>query len=152
MDPRDYQRYDSLIKIRKTQEQLCAQKLAETQMKIKSVEQEIENVKNLEQNHIHQVQDLQKKSRKVKDISDTFEYIVFLGKQKELLEKRKQELEEIAKTQRKELEEIMIEEKMLQKLRENRERVYRLWVQKEMQKNIDDLSSSRFLMKGKGVI
>lgn len=147
MNQRDYQRYDPLIRIRKTQEQLCAQKLAETLMKIQNIQKEIENTEQLQKDHITQVQTMQKKSQKVKEISDSFEYIVFLGKQKELLEKKKSELEGIANTQRKELEQIMIEEKMLQKLRENREKVFRNWVQKEIQKSTDDLSGTRFLMK-----
>ncbi len=147
MNQRDYQRYDPLIRIRKTQEQLCAQKLAETLMKIQNIQKEIENTEQLQKDHITQVQTMQKKSQKVKEISDSFEYIVFLGKQKELLEKKKSELENIANMQRKELEQIMIEEKMLQKLRENREKVFRNWVQKEIQKSTDDLSGTRFLMK-----
>ncbi|HOQ31218.1 MAG TPA: hypothetical protein PLA12_01775 [Candidatus Hydrogenedens sp.] len=147
MNRRDFQRYDPLIRIRKTQEQLCAQKLAETLMKIQNIEKEIENTEQLQKDNMSQIQTMQKKSQKVKEISDSFEYIVFLGKQKELLEKKKSELEDIANTQRKELEQIMIEEKMLQKLRENREKVFRNWVQKEIQKNTDDLSGTRFLMK-----
>ena len=147
MNRRDFQRYDPLIRIRKTQEQLCAQKLAETLMKIQNIEKEIENTEQLQKDNMSQIQTMQKKSQKVKEISDSFEYIVFLGKQKELLEKKKSELEDIANTQRKELEQIMIEEKMLQKLRDNRERVFRNWVQKEIQKNTDDLSGTRFLMK-----
>ncbi len=152
MNPGDYQRYDPLIRIRKTQKQLCAQKLAETWMKIKSVSQEIENVGQLQKEYTHQVQAMQKKSKKVKEISESFDYLVFLGKQKDLLEKRKDELETIAENQRKELEQIMVEEKMLQKIRENREKVFRQWVQKEIQKNTDDLSGVRFSMKTKGVI
>jgi len=147
MNRRDFQRYDPLIRIRKTQEQLCAQKLAETLMKIQNIEKEIENTEQLQKDNMSQIQTMQKKSQKVKEISDSFEYIVFLGKQKELLEKKKSELEDIANTQRKELEQIMIEEKMLQKLRDNRERVFHNWVQKEIQKNTDDLSGTRFLMK-----
>ncbi len=152
MNPRDYQRYDPLIRIRKTQEQLCAQKLAETLTRIKALEQEIEDTENLQKDHMKQVQVMQKKSHKVKEISESFEYIVFLGKQKDSLEKKKCELEDLAKMQRKELEEIMVEEKMLQKLRENREKVFRHWVQREIQKNTDDLSSTRFSMRNRGVI
>lgn len=152
MNPRDYQRYDPLIRIRKTQEQLCAQKLAEMLMKIKALEQEIDNIVDLQKDYMREVQVMQKKSHKVKEISDSFEYIVFLGKQKDLLEKKKNELLDIATSQRKELEQIMVEEKMLQKLRENREKVFRGWAQKEIQKNIDDLSGTRFSMKKKEVI
>jgi len=147
MNRRDFQRYDPLIRIRKTQEQLCAQKLAETLMKIQNIEKEIENTEQLQKDNMSQIQTMQKKSQKVKEISDLFEYIVFLGKQKELLERKKSEFENIARMQRKELEQIMVEEKMLQKLRDNRERVFRNWVQKEIQKNTDDLSGTRFLMK-----
>ncbi|MGC8738536.1 MAG: flagellar export protein FliJ [Candidatus Hydrogenedens sp.] len=152
MNPREYQRYDPLLRIRKTQEQLCAQKLAETMMKIKNIEQEIKNTEQLQKDYMSQVQTMQKKSHKVKEISDSFEYIVFLGKQKELLDKKKGELEDIAQKQRKELEQIMIEEKMLQKLRDNRERVFRNWVRKEIQKDTDDLSGTRFSMKNKEAI
>lgn len=152
MNPRDYQRYDPLIRIRKTQEQLCAQKLAETLTRIKALEQEIENTEYLKKDHLKQVQVMQKESHRVKEISESFEYIVFLGKQKDLLEKKKSELEEVAEIQRKELEKIMVEKKMLQKLRENREKIFRHWVQKEMQKNADDLSSTRFSIRNRGVI
>ncbi|MGC8847210.1 MAG: hypothetical protein ACP5QY_15325, partial [Candidatus Hydrogenedens sp.] len=61
-------------------------------------------------------------------------------------------LEDIAQKQRIELEQIMIEEKMLQKLRDNRERVFRNWVRKEIQKDTDDLSGTRFSMKNKEAI
>ncbi len=147
MNPKDYQRYDPLIRVRETQERICAQKFAETMVKIKRIKEEMRNIDNLQENNMEHIYSLQKESENIEDISNSFEYVVFLGKEKDLLEKKKQELEYIAETQRKELEQIMIEKKKIQKMRENRKKVFQHWVQKEIQKNTDDLSGIQFSIK-----
>lgn len=147
MDPRDYQRYNPLIRVRETQERICAQIFAETMIKIKRIEEEIKEISNLQENNMNYIRSMQRKSENLEDISNSFEYIMFLGREKELLEQKKQELEHIAEIQRKELEQIMMEKKKIQKLRDKRQKTFQYWVQKEIQKTTDDLSGIQFSTK-----
>ncbi len=147
MDPRDYQRYNPLIRVRETQERIRAQIFAETMIKIKRIEEEIKEISNLQENNMNYIRSMQRKSENLEDISNSFEYIMFLGREKELLEQKKQELEHIAEIQRKELEQIMMEKKKIQKLRDKRQKTFQYWVQKEIQKTTDDLSGIQFSTK-----
>ncbi|HOV34326.1 MAG TPA: hypothetical protein PLX23_13285 [Candidatus Hydrogenedens sp.] len=147
MDPRDYQRYNPLIRVRETQERIRAQIFAETMVKIKRIEEEIKEISNLQESNMNYIRSMQRKSENLEDISNSFEYIMFLGREKELLEQKKQELEHIAEIQRKELEQIMMEKKKIQKLRDKRQKTFQYWVQKEIQKTTDDLSGIQFSTK-----
>jgi flagellar export protein FliJ len=147
MNPRDYQRYNPLIRVRETQERIRAQIFAETMIKIKRKEEEIKEISNLQENNMNYIRSMQRKSENLEDISNSFEYIMFLGREKELLEQKKQELEHIAEIQRKELEQIMMEKKKIQKLRDKRQKTFQYWVQKEIQKTTDDLSGIQFSTK-----
>jgi hypothetical protein len=68
MNPKDYQRYDPLIRVRETQERICAQKFAETMVKNKRIKEEMRNIDNLQENNMEHIYSLQKESENIEDI------------------------------------------------------------------------------------
>lgn len=145
MDRRDFERFEPIIQLRKMKENICAQKFASTMQQVRKIEQTIVETLSEREKILEELDSIQQQGMiVVRDVQDLFNYIIYLDREIEQLERYKKELLAKAEAERLELEREMAKRKMFEQLKKKREQQFLMWVGKQMQKELDDLASTQF--------
>jgi len=140
--------FDVLVRIRKLQENLQAQVLADTRRQIGVLEEQRDGV--LEERRQTLLDAGQRTARRFRasDVRVHYQYERHLRRMADLLDAEAERLREKAEEQRRELEQAMQRRRMVEKLRERKVQVFRAELRKAEQKRSDESATNSAARRG----
>lgn len=143
MNRKDLDRLSLIARIRKTEEKLCAQEFSKIRRRIIDIEQMLNDVTYEKMKMLKGVEALLSSSN-LDDVITYYNYANHLENEKAQLLKKLDGLRHEEEIKRAELEKKVQRRKIFEHLRDRKGREIENWVNKEVQKNLDDIVAARW--------
>ncbi len=146
MDRKYLERISLLVRIKKTEEKICAQEFAKIRKKISDIESEIENIEEERKMALSNINSLMLTSN-LRDVTNYYDYVCYLENEMAKLANRLKEVRQEEEAKRVDLEKKIQKRKIFEQLQERKKVEIEHWVDKEFQKGLDDIVISRWDIK-----